>query len=330
MNSDNRINETTEERALSSNTTKKANSASASPTTKSSAYSKNHHPYAVDQKEYAERIRAYRLGLGINQPELARAVGVSKNAVSNWEAGRVRPDLATVKKLCAVFGVSADDFLGIPNRHKTKVIVKPVPFSRFTARQEQMLDRILALPDKEREYMQTLLDTMERLNPDAPVGVEEYESVEAFEKDWIEGYSYICAACAGEGNDIPEDDQGETVYLRRNETPDGFDCTIPIDGDSMEPAYHSGDRVLVSRTEELHYGDIVIVFVNDVCMIKEYTREGLRPLNDEKYNIVRIGDGTSVKVVGKVIGILSDSMLPDKTEQRRIDLFLEEHPEMAR
>ena len=65
-------------------------------------------------------------------------------------------------------------------------------------------------------------------------------------------------------------------------------------------------------------------------MIKEYTREGLCPLNDDKYNIVRINDGTSVKVVGKGIGVLSDSMLPSKIEQRRIDLFLEGHPEMAR
>ena len=294
------------------------------------ATSPRHHPVALDMGEYAEKIRAYRLSIGINQPELARAVGVSKNAVCNWEAGRTRPDLMTVKKLCEAFSISADDFLGIPDRQKTKVLVKPIQVSRYTAKQQQTLDRILALPEKEREYMLALLDTMEKLNPKAPDGVEEYENVEAFENDWVKGFSYYYTACAGEGNDVPEDDMGEPVYLRRSETPEGFDCVIPIDGDSMEPVYHSGDRVLVSKTESPQYGDVVIVFVNNVCMIKEYTRDGLRPLNDEKYRIVRMRDTSSVKLIGKVIGVLDKGrMLPNKTDQRRIDLFLEEHPEMV-
>ncbi len=294
------------------------------------APSPRHHPVALDVGEYAEKIRAYRLSIGINQPELARAVGVSKNAVSNWEAGRTRPDLMTVKKLCEAFSISADDFLGIPDRQKTKILVKPVQVSRYTAKQQQIWDRILALPEKEREYMLALLDTMENLNPQSPEGVDEYESAEAFENDWVKGFSYYYTACAGEGNDVPEDDLGAPVYLRRSETPEGFDCVIPIDGDSMEPVYHSGDRVLVSRTESPQYGDVVVVFVNNVCMIKEYARDGLRPLNDEKYRIIRMRDTSSVKLIGKVIGVLDkDSMLPNKTDQRRIDLFLEEHPEMA-
>lgn len=298
--------------------------------TNKSAPSPRHHPIALDQGEYGEKIRAYRLSIGINQPELARAVGVSKNAVCNWEAGRARPDLMTVKKLCEVFSISADDFLGIPDRQKTKVLVKSVQVSRYTAKQQQIWDRILALPEKEREYMLSLLDTMEKLNPKTPESVEEYEGVEAFKNDWVKGFSYYYTACAGEGNDIPEDDMGEPVYLRRSETPDDFDCVIPIDGDSMEPVYHSGDRVLVAKTETPQYGDIVIVFVNNVCMIKEYTRDGLRPLNDEKYRIIRIRDTSSVKLIGKVIGVLDKGrMLPNKTEQRRINLFLEEHPEMA-
>lgn len=292
--------------------------------------SPRHHPIALDQGEYAEKIRAYRLSIGINQPELARAIGVSKNAVSNWEAGRSRPDLMTIKKLCETFSISADDFLGIPDRQKTKVLVKSVQVSRYTAKQQQIWDRILALPEKERKYMLALLDTMETLNPKVPESVEEYESTEAFESDWVKGFSYYYTACAGEGNDVPEDDMGEPVYLRRSETPEGFDCVIPIDGDSMEPVYHSGDRVLVSKTESPQYGDVVIVFVNNVCMIKEYTRDGLHPLNDEKYRIIRMRDSSSVKLIGKVIGVLDKGrMLPNKTDQRRIDLFLEEHPEVA-
>ena len=34
------------------------------------------------------------------------------------------------------------------------------------------------------------------------------ESEEAFERDWVKGFSYYYTACAGEGNDVPEDDMG--------------------------------------------------------------------------------------------------------------------------
>ncbi len=251
---------------------------------------------------------------------------MTKNAVSNWEAGRSRPDLDSVKKLCVLFGISADDFLGVPSVQKGKGIVKRVPQSKYTAIQERFIDRLLALPDKEREYIDALLASMEKRNPKV-TGIPTYDNKEAFETEWIEGFSYYYAACAGEGNDVPEDDQGESIYLRRSETPEDFDCVIPIDGDSMEPVYHSGDRVLVQRTENLSYGDIAIVFVNDVCMIKEYTPEGLRPLNDQKYSLIRIHDGSSVRLIGKVVGVLSDKMLPTKTEKRSIALYLEERGE---
>ena len=36
-------------------------------------------------------IRARRQELGLKQPEFARRVGVSRNAVSNWETGRTSP-----------------------------------------------------------------------------------------------------------------------------------------------------------------------------------------------------------------------------------------------
>lgn len=224
------------------------------------AYSGRHHPFAEDLGQYAAKIRAYRLGIGINQPELARAVGVTKNAVSNWEAGRSRPDLDSVKKLCVLFGISADDFLGVPSVQKGKGIVKRVPQSKYTAIQERFIDKLLALPDKEREYIGALLASMEKHNPKV-TGVPTYDNEDAFEAEWIEGFSYYYAACAGEGNDVPEDDQGESIYLRRSETPEDFDCVIPIDGDSMEPVYHSGDRVLVQRTENLSYGDIVMILL---------------------------------------------------------------------
>lgn len=37
--------------------------------------------------QFADRIRQLRLAAGLTQPQLAAKLGVTKNAVTNWEAG---------------------------------------------------------------------------------------------------------------------------------------------------------------------------------------------------------------------------------------------------
>ena len=105
------------------------------------------------------------------------------------------------------------------------------------------------------------------------MGVEEYESEEAFENEWVEGFSYYYTACAGEGNDIAEDDLGEPIYLRRSETPEDFDCVIPIDGDSMEPVYHDGQIVWVEECEALAVGEVGIFVYDGDGYLKVYSEQ---------------------------------------------------------
>lgn len=49
---------------------------------------------------------------GIKNAELARRVGVSKAAVSNWLSGENSIDIDLVPAICDVFGVTIDEFLG--------------------------------------------------------------------------------------------------------------------------------------------------------------------------------------------------------------------------
>lgn len=286
-----------------------------------------HRPIVEDASEYAERIRSYRNSIGVNQRELAESIGVTASAITNWELGRTRPDLTTLRKLCIAFGISADDMLNLPSVKKTSPIIHVTHKSDYTAKQLSLLDDILALPDREQRILTGLIASMKAEYAPKLKEIRTYGSRDEFDDEWAEVFSYYASACAGDGNDIPGEDEGESIYVRQSSVPNGSDCIVPIDGDSMEPLYHSGDRVLVKRTENFNYGDIIVVFVNDMCMIKEYAKEGLRPLNDTKYGIIRITDGTCVRPFGKVVGVLSDDMLPDKDEQRSIDLFLEDHPQ---
>ena len=58
-----------------------------------------------------ERIRCYRGRKGLSQEALAEQVGVSRQAVSKWEAGAAAPELDKLVALARVFGVTTDQLL---------------------------------------------------------------------------------------------------------------------------------------------------------------------------------------------------------------------------
>lgn len=61
--------------------------------------------------ELYERIAVIRKMKGLTQEQLGELVGVSRQAVSKWEAGQAVPDALTIAKLCQELDVSADYIL---------------------------------------------------------------------------------------------------------------------------------------------------------------------------------------------------------------------------
>ena len=60
-----------------------------------------------------ENIRKLRVALGINQVELAKKLGVSKQCVSNWENDNIQPSVDMLVKIAKFFAVSVDELLGL-------------------------------------------------------------------------------------------------------------------------------------------------------------------------------------------------------------------------
>lgn len=58
------------------------------------------------------KIKQLREANGMMQTDLARAIGVSAAAVSQWEAGTKTPDLPKLVRLADLFHVSVDYLLG--------------------------------------------------------------------------------------------------------------------------------------------------------------------------------------------------------------------------
>ncbi|MEI3168859.1 MAG: helix-turn-helix transcriptional regulator [Lachnospiraceae bacterium] len=51
----------------------------------------------------SDRIKHLRIESAMTQQELADAIGVSQNAIYNWENGKREPNLKTVEKIAKAF-----------------------------------------------------------------------------------------------------------------------------------------------------------------------------------------------------------------------------------
>ncbi|MBS5023877.1 MAG: helix-turn-helix transcriptional regulator [Firmicutes bacterium] len=63
-------------------------------------------------KIFSERLKELRIANGFTQKQVAQRIGLTKNALGNYEADIREPSLLTVVLLCDFFEVSADYLLG--------------------------------------------------------------------------------------------------------------------------------------------------------------------------------------------------------------------------
>lgn len=65
----------------------------------------------------SKKIKELRLARGISQVELAKALFVSKQSVSNWENDNIMPSIEILIKLANYFSVSTDYLLGMDEKN---------------------------------------------------------------------------------------------------------------------------------------------------------------------------------------------------------------------
>lgn len=75
-----------------------------------------------------QKIRELRQLKSISQVELANALGVTKQSVSNWENDNIQPSIEMLIKLSKFFGVSTDYLLGIEKGECIDVNGLPLDF----------------------------------------------------------------------------------------------------------------------------------------------------------------------------------------------------------
>lgn len=60
---------------------------------------------------FAYNVKALRKERGLSQPELAKAINVSKGMISFWENGIYEPTATNIIKIAQFFDVSIDELL---------------------------------------------------------------------------------------------------------------------------------------------------------------------------------------------------------------------------
>lgn len=60
---------------------------------------------------FANNLKSLRKKCGMTQPDLAEKLGVTVQAISNWESGRAQPSVKNSKEVARVFGVPVDSLI---------------------------------------------------------------------------------------------------------------------------------------------------------------------------------------------------------------------------
>lgn len=241
---------------------------------------------------YAELIRKSRREKNMNQAELGSLVRVGKNAVGAWESGRSRPDLNSVPVICEALGLSLAEFFGLEGSSEAPAEVP-----------EEFSSRFLSLTEYHRQIVLHEMDALLKLQ----------EKDVRRRRQFISIYSNDLAACAGHSFSIG-DTSGEMVRIERTPLTEQADELIRVSGNSMEPAFHDGDQVLVKHGASIRPGEIGVFTNGDAGYIKVYQRDGLHSLNPA-YPTMRFHEGDEVRCVGKVLGIAGRELFPQENER---------------
>ena len=236
-----------------------------------------------DIQAVGKRIQYYRKRSGLEQKDIARRLGITPNAVSNWENGRTRPDLSVLPLLCGILGITLYELYGLD-----------APEAGFSEKEQQLIADYRTLSGGH----QTAVDRL----------IESLKAAELAAKCPDITVLTLCSKqlAAGFDGGAEFDDAGEPVYLYTSDLTRQADLVFPVSGNSMEPQYHDGDLVLVQRypgCPALQYGETGAFIIGNSTYIKVYEKDGLHSLN-RRYKTMTFSADDSVYLIGRVLGIL--------------------------
>ena len=71
---------------------------------------------------FPEKLKQLRKDVGLSQAKLGKRLGVTRNAVSQWEAGATEPSTKHLRKLAAALGAPLDQLVESTPAYEDQII----------------------------------------------------------------------------------------------------------------------------------------------------------------------------------------------------------------
>lgn len=114
---------------------------------------------------------------------------------------------------------------------------------------------------------------------------------------------YDMPVSAGVGEFLADSTRIEDIVIPDDPRTAEADYALRINGDSMEPKYHSGDIVLIQSADTVEEGELGIFVLDGSGYFKKYGGDHLISMNP-KYSPIMLKDFEDVSCCGRVVGKL--------------------------
>lgn len=231
---------------------------------------------------FGNRLKQARENKGYNQKQFAERLGVTPTRLNYWEKDKREPDVAIIKQIAQSLDVSSDWLIG------NNIISSEI---ELTAAEKQHIKKYRTLDLYGQKAVDNLMDIeLERCS--LVVGMPHMISLPMAE----------LKASAGTGQWLGDDEYTTRVDVLDTPEARRANVVIEVSGDSMEPRYHDGDKVLVKLQPTVEQNEIGIFIVDNCGYIKKLGVNELISVNKE-YDNIPLNEYNDVTCVGKVVGI---------------------------
>lgn len=205
--------------------------------------------------------------------QMSKDTGISESLISNWKSGRQLPKYDSLIILADYFDISGDYLLGRTDE----------PVLRKRGNDNIMDIGTVPVPIKTQKTSSS--------QPDE----------EIVEQQFIARQYFDIPASAGTGEWLGDEESYSIINVPLTDESRKADFIVRVSGDSMEPKFSNGDKLLVLKAQTLNTGEIGVFVLNGESYVKKLGKNRLMSINPA-YNDIPFDKNDTISVVGKVIG----------------------------
>lgn len=235
--------------------------------------------YIGAMENIATRIARAREAKGLSQSQLARDMGISPQAVQNWEAGKANPKGDRLSSLAMILGVSVDH------------LITGAPMKAWPSEVDATSPDALSHPG---------LQGISVWDDQTPLDDDEIEVPFLKEVELSAGSGKF----AVESNSRAKLRFGKYTFMRLGIQPSNVVC-MPVKGNSMEPLLSDGSTVAIDTgATAVVDGKMYGILYEDMLRVKILYRIAgsklrIRSFNRDEYEDEEV-DAANVRIIGRV------------------------------